>query len=646
MKFKALRLTNFGPFNGNHTVSFYPQTDRPITLVGALNGSGKTTVLEAIQLAMFGKLAKVKEDRKTSYDKLIRGFHNIYSSEPLVEVSLEIIDEEDGVPYSIEVCRSYKITSHSVVESLTVLKNGEPDNYLSNAWDEYITDEIPVSLSSLFFFDGERIEELAAKENTPKLIKQGIESLLGMDVLDTLLRDLNNLQSDIHKEVTAGNDYPELEHYELELTKISNKQKNIRLKMTELGSSIDQEKLELNHAKRKAEIAGSDLVRERESISFELSNKKSELIETKAKLAAKASELTPLYLIKDSLRDLESELKKEHITKQKQEASLLLSRFSDFLAGGAESASGKLSDKAINEFIERDTGLFSIPTSKWFNDAKLAELFGQVELDAVQYSSLTQKKVSLESTIDTLEQKLSRVPDEEVIAPLLKKVADFEKSILIKTEKLQELTDEECDINESLKTVQTRYHALLNERAKVDFEIKSAKLTLETLRDSKEHVENLKVQLLSDNLSQIERAIVEKCGELFRKSNFIESVSIDPDSYQISLFTTENKTMDPESLSAGERQLLAVCILWAFVSISDREIPMIIDTPLGRLDGIHREKLLTKYFPNAAEQVILLSTDQEIRSTDIKKIEHSLSQAISLRFNESTNTTAVHDEYL
>ena len=65
-------------------------------------------------------------------------------------------------------------------------------------------------------------------------------------------------------------------------------------------------------------------------------------------------------------------------------------------------------------------------------------------------------------------------------------------------------------------------------------------------------------------------------------------------------------------LSAGERQILAISILWSLSELSKTNIPVIIDTPLGRLDSKHRNQLITKYFPEAGPQTIILSTDEEI----------------------------------
>ncbi len=94
----------------------------------------------------------------------------------------------------------------------------------------------------------------------------------------------------------------------------------------------------------------------------------------------------------------------------------------------------------------------------------------------------------------------------------------------------------------------------------------------------------------------------------------------------------------PERLSAGERQLLAVSILWAMGRASGRPLPVAVDTPLGRLDGIHRRQLVERYFPHAAGQVLLLSTDEEVDADLYAVLEPFVGRAYRLHHDELRGT--------
>ena len=107
--------------------------------------------------------------------------------------------------------------------------------------------------------------------------------------------------------------------------------------------------------------------------------------------------------------------------------------------------------------------------------------------------------------------------------------------------------------------------------------------------------------------------VCSKCSHHF-KVNVTERIDItfDKDTYIIEAVNKDQKIVGLEDLSAGERQLLAISIVWTLSEVSKVNVPIVIDTPLGRLDSKHREQLITKYFPQAGAQTIILSTDEEI----------------------------------
>jgi DNA sulfur modification protein DndD len=79
-------------------------------------------------------------------------------------------------------------------------------------------------------------------------------------------------------------------------------------------------------------------------------------------------------------------------------------------------------------------------------------------------------------------------------------------------------------------------------------------------------------------------------------------------------------------LSAGEKEIYSISLVWALAKASQKPLPIVIDTPLGRLDKVHRTNLLTHYFPYASKQVIILSTDEEIANEYREMIENKVSK--------------------
>ena len=139
--------------------------------------------------------------------------------------------------------------------------------------------------------------------------------------------------------------------------------------------------------------------------------------------------------------------------------------------------------------------------------------------------------------------------------------------------------------------------------------------------------------------------MLEALGRLLRKSNLITDVAIDPQTYAVQLTGPDGQTLSAGALSAGERQLLAVALLWGLARAAGQPLPVVIDTPLGRLDGEHRAHLLERYFPYASHQVILLSTDTEIVDAAYRRLAQHVGRSYQLAFDPMTNATAVVPGY-
>ena len=99
------------------------------------------------------------------------------------------------------------------------------------------------------------------------------------------------------------------------------------------------------------------------------------------------------------------------------------------------------------------------------------------------------------------------------------------------------------------------------------------------------------------------------------------------------------------SLSAGEKQLMVIAILWALAKCSKKKLPVIIDTPLSRLDSIHRKALIESYFPYASDQTIILSTDSEIDAQDYELMKDNVGDEFILMYDDDSKSTTIHRGY-
>ena len=74
MIFTELVLQNFGPYAGRQVINLRPEKDNnpcPIILLGGMNGGGKTTLMDAIRLALYGARAKCSTRNNLSYAEFL-----------------------------------------------------------------------------------------------------------------------------------------------------------------------------------------------------------------------------------------------------------------------------------------------------------------------------------------------------------------------------------------------------------------------------------------------------------------------------------------------------------------------------------------------------------------------------------------------
>ena len=146
-------------------------------------------------------------------------------------------------------------------------------------------------------------------------------------------------------------------------------------------------------------------------------------------------------------------------------------------------------------------------------------------------------------------------------------------------------------------------------------------------------------QLLTHKLGQLQVEFVRCFNHLAHKGNLVAAVRIDPESFMATLVDHDGRDLPKAALSAGEKQVYAIAMLWALARTSGRSLPMIIDTPLARLDSAHRANLIDRYFPAASHQVVLLSTDTEVDERLAEDLGGSISHAYRLDYDTDRRQT-------
>ena len=152
-------------------------------------------------------------------------------------------------------------------------------------------------------------------------------------------------------------------------------------------------------------------------------------------------------------------------------------------------------------------------------------------------------------------------------------------------------------------------------------------------------------QLTRAKVEGLQDAVVDCFNQLCRKHGLVKRIEIDPRTFAVTLYDRQDRSIPKAELSAGEKQIYAISILWGLAKTSGRPLPMIIDTPLGRLDSDHRRRLIEHYFPYASHQVVVLSTDTELDKQNFEMLSPHVSHAYHLVYDPIEGGTNVEKRY-
>ena len=154
-----------------------------------------------------------------------------------------------------------------------------------------------------------------------------------------------------------------------------------------------------------------------------------------------------------------------------------------------------------------------------------------------------------------------------------------------------------------------------------------------------------KVRLQKKKIDVLAETMTSCYKKLANKKNLIAKISMDPVTLDFVYLNAEGDVVAKESLSAGEKQLMVISLLWALGICSKKKLPVIIDTPLSRLDSNHRISLISTYFPQASDQTIILSTDSEIDDHYYQLMKENVDDEFTLVYDDGKKCSTIRKGY-
>lgn len=644
MVIKKLILNNFGVYAGRNVFDFVHQ--KPIVLIGGMNGRGKTTFLEAILLALYGSNSVAfKESKYKAYSRYLEAHMNRNSLDQTAFIELEFY-ENKGAKQKYSIRREWNVDTKRVTETIVAKENDLYSDFLTKNWAMFVENLLPNALSGFYFFDGEKIADMAVDETNAQL-KDSIRSMLGIGVLDVLRNDIGKCLRHVTKGLQGNNSVNEIQNIRAERESLEKQAQMFESELETLTRKKEICEKRLEEIRHRYEIKGGAASERRQELLQQQAELHAALEQNQNQLVELASNELPLVLVGDLILQIKLQAEDEHNDLVMQQA---LEQINELL----ESYCGKYPEhaqesKSFVEYIKEQSGMNVNDPVYQVSDHALFQLNTLLEKlleDSKKAANeVLQKKRELRKQLNNVESYLSLDIDESTLEKIRNQMKEIEAEVVRIEVHIKDVQQKSSEMNGKLTEKNAELRAavdtyLTNAEFLDDSErmMKYSNLALRILNEYSVALQSRKARALSETITVCYK-------KLASKKNLIERIEMDPETLDVHYFGEDGMIVDQGSLSAGEKQLMVISILWALAICSKKKLPVIIDTPLSRLDSTHRAALVSTYFPQASEQTIILSTDSEIDRHYYDMMREYIGDEFTLNYSEDTKSTTISRGY-
>lgn len=644
MIINRLTMYNFGVYAGTNTFEFTHK--KPIVLIGGMNGRGKTTFLEAILLSLYGaNSAAYKESKYNSYNQYLRSYVNRshWSQSSYVELEF-VLNESTNDTYVVR--REWDALSKITKEKICVQQNGIYSEFLTKNWAMFVESILPSALSSFYFFDGEKIAELAVAK-TDVQMKESIRSMLGITILEVLKKDLGRTIRRINKKGKSNDPSSKLDGLREERDQAISKLEQIDESVRLAAEKVETIQEELEQLHKHYELQGGAVLEQRQELMQRRAEIQTEITQNAESLIGMAATELPMVLVRDLISQIKLQAEDEHNDFIMQQALEQMDAYLSDFAGEHPDSTG--ASRAFVDFVRKQIEknathqIYEMSDHALFQINELVESTLQESIDHTK--TVFSNKIALKRQLDEVDSYLTLDINENELAAIYDQIKTNEAKLIEAQVELNQLQQERSSVNAVVIAKTAEYNR--------DVETYLQKIELQEDSDRLLKYSNMALRMVDAYALELQKrktgtlgkTITECYKKLANKKNLIQEIVMDAETLDLQYLDEKGDTVSKESLSAGEKQLMVIAILWALALCSKKKLPVIIDTPLSRLDSQHRASIISTYFPNASDQTIILSTDTEIDHNYYDMMKESVGDEFTLIYSEETKSTSIEKGY-
>jgi DNA sulfur modification protein DndD len=635
MRISKLELHNIGPFVGSHEIDLATKSDQNIVLIGGKNGAGKTTLLGSIKLGLFGaRYYGFQTESKTYFievEKFLNTSKRDTSEQFKISISFDVTAGYQKNLYQIERLWSYNgkglveiVRLYEHFDELKQLVSDELAEELINK----IFNEYPPRLIDSFIFDGEAINEMIRHDKISEFLSQSFYSLFRLNMV-------NDLSVDLQSYIKNGNSDKSLNQEELNLIEKRNdiKAQQNKLKFAEhqlktLQNQIDEYRSQVEGYYNQFERLGGMTEENKKAIRVFLSDMERNRTKNSQKIRHFLENDIILSILEPQIRKLSEKVIEE---------------LPQYLMNHLDLAKKYLGSKLDFTKILKELSAFSNNQSIFSNHEELLS-FVEEELNnsLLEYREIQTLILSSDVSHDEfvqLKTKLNKSDESEL--------QDYIVKISVLNEQVEHTQEQFRVVQLEFDKLKIEYDALKSSYEKVESEYKKKQKLTNSFSMALQVIEVLDAfrhKELERRLREVAKLSIKYFSKTHGKKDFIANLEIS-EFFDISLTSSQGHSLQLEKLSAGEKQLMIGSIIKAMFELAKRKEFFVFDTPLARLDQANRKAFISNVISPMSEQVIILSTNEEITGANFKLIKDKIFRSYTLVYDSKSATSQIMEGY-
>ena len=660
-------LRDYGVYRGYNAFEFGCHQDKPVTLVGGANGAGKTTLFEAVPLCLYGMRSLGKRTGREEYEKLLASRIHRPHGDPApvgrasIEVRFKISRHGKETEYCVE--RSWDANGDCADERLSVKSrhgdNGEswsPEVAEEDHRQAFIDDMVPRGIYEMFFIDGEKVASMAESDSEGAVIRESFRSLFGLDLVDQLSSDL---QVNMVRNLTGGGKRLRHEHdkhmAEKEDLKVGTE--SLRHRLAQKQKEADELRSEIDSVEVQISRVGGVFAASRENAKGRLAEKQAVAGSLRGRISELCSDVLPFSMIPGEMGRLVEQIGKDREAQKEDAGHEVLGARIDSMVSRIRSrgfwSDAGLGGDAADAAAELVSSL--LDSSRGPKGAR-SQVHGFSENQAASITSAavrasgealedlkreTKLLASLNEEITALEASLARAPGDDELGPLMSRMGDLNRQAGMLQAEMDHI-EERISAN---KAMRQHIDAKLREVVAQMYKTEKSRTHVDLTRKVQGILAEFVDRLLDKKMGMMEGYLLDAVSTLMHKQDLIGGVSVNRETFEILLSRPRGGSLPRSELSKGEKQMLAVAVLWALARTSGRAMPFMIDTPLARLDAGHRDSIVERFLPQVSHQTMVFSTDKEIEIGDYRKLGPYLTRAYVMVYSDAEGCTKSNTGY-